>query len=115
MEFYTIIKKNNLPRKVHKKSLAFTLMSEMNIGEKLYFDVTHERAIQWCRIFERGQWRRTFRRPYDNPNRRHLVKFKILKEGSLRCIKKIDDREVYTNYEHIANYKKFNDNETPIE
>ena len=110
MELYKIIQPNKKPKKIYSKNLAFGLMEQMKVGEKFYFDVSEERARQWCGIIRRKKWRYYRDAPLvyvdDNTKRRHLVKFKICREGALRCIKKVDDRLVYTDKKHISQFKE---------
>jgi len=111
MELYKVYTKNNKLKLVYPKSLAMQLMSEMKIGEKFYFDVSEERARQWCRLFERKQWRyyheaTSLAIDNDKVKRRHRVKFKMIRNGALRCIEKVEDRLVHTDKEHSFEFRK---------
>tara|TARA_R110002020_G_C15978563_1_gene748244 strand:+ start:24 stop:683 length:660 start_codon:yes stop_codon:yes gene_type:complete len=110
MELYKIVQPNKKHKKMYSKNIAFGLMDQMKVGEKFYFDVTEERARQWCEIFRRKRWRYYRDAPLvyvdDNAKRRHLVKFKVCREGALRCIKKVDDRLVYTDKKYISQFKE---------
>ena len=111
MELYKIYTKSNKPKLVYPKSLAMQIMSEMKVGEKFYFDVSEERARQWCRLFERKQWRyyheaTSLAIDNDKVKRRHRVKFKMIRDGALRCIQKVDDRLVHTDKERSSEFRK---------
>ena len=118
MELYKIYTENNKLKLIYSKSLAMQLMSEMNIGEKFYFDVSEERARQWCKIYQRKQWHNYRDIPnyilnnkkYSNVNpnnvkRRHHVVFKVKREGALRCIQKVKSDWVYTDKKFASQYK----------
>lgn len=110
MELYKIVQPNKKHKKMYPKNIAFGLMEQMKVGEKFYFDVSEERARQWCEIFRRKKWRYYRDKPLvhvnDNAKKRHLVKFKVCREGDLRCIKKVDDRFVYTDKKYISQFKE---------
>ena len=110
MELYKIYTDKNKTKKIYPKNLAMQIMSDMKVGEKFYFDVSEERARQWCGIFRRKRWKYYRDAPLvyvdDNAKRRHLVKFKICREGALRCIKKVDDRLVYTDKSYLSQFKE---------
>ena len=111
MKLYKIYTKSNKPKLIYPKNLAMQMMSQMKIGERFYFDVSEERARQWCRIFERKQWKYYYEATSlaidnDKVKRRHRVKFKIIRDGALRCIEKIEDRLVYTDKKHSSEFKK---------
>ena len=118
IELYKVYTKNNKLKLVYRKSLAMQIMSEMKIGEKFYFDVSEERARQWCKIYQRKQWHHyrdvpnfilnKEKHPKVNPDevkRRLHVVFKVKREGALRCIKKVEDRLVYTDKKFASQYK----------
>ena len=118
MELYKVYTKNNKLKLVYPKNLAMQIMSEMNIGEKFYFDVSEERARQWCKIYQRKQWNHYRdipnyvlngeKYPKVNPNevkrRLHEV-FKVKREGALRCIEKVKSDWVYTHKKFASQYK----------
>ena len=118
MELYKVYTKNNKLKLVYPKSLAMQLMSEMKIGEKFYFDVSEERARQWCKIYQRKQWHHyrdvpnyilnDEKYPKVNPDevkRRLHVVFKVKREGALRCIEKAKANYVYTDKKFASQYK----------
>ena len=95
MKLYQVYTKNNKLKLIYPKSLAMQIMSEMKVGEKFYFDVSEERARQWCKIFECKQWNyyheaTSLAIDNDKVKRRHRVKFKMCREGALRCIKMVE-------------------------
>tara|TARA_R100001129_G_scaffold134652_1_gene96097 strand:+ start:11480 stop:12112 length:633 start_codon:yes stop_codon:yes gene_type:complete len=119
MELYKIYTKNNKLKLVYPKSLAMQIMSEMKVGEKFYFDVTEERARQWCKIYQRKQWHHyrdvpnyilnNENYPKVNPDkvkRRLHVVFKVRREGALRCIEKVKSNYVYTDKKFASQYKE---------
>tara|TARA_R100001594_G_scaffold144018_1_gene192644 strand:- start:1870 stop:2469 length:600 start_codon:yes stop_codon:yes gene_type:complete len=106
MELYKVYTKNNKLKLEYPRNIAFGLMEQMKVGDKFYFNVSELTARRWCIIFERKQWR-CYNEFYDDKvRRRHRVKFKVIKNGALKCIEKLEDREVYTNKKHSFEFRK---------
>ena len=97
MKLYSIIQKNGNPKKVYPKHIAMNLMRDMKNGECFYYDVSHQRALDWCHMFMRKEFYKQYldsRKQYY----RKLKEFKRVKiDSKTGYIKKIKEIPIYTD------------------
>tara|TARA_Y100000004_G_C8922888_1_gene416249 strand:+ start:548 stop:1090 length:543 start_codon:yes stop_codon:yes gene_type:complete len=97
MDLYSIIQRNGNPKKVYPKHIAMNLMRDMKKGECFYYDVSHQRAQDWCQMFMRKEF---YKEHLDSRNTtyRRLKEFKRVKiDSKTGYIKKIKDIPIYTD------------------
>jgi len=104
MKLYKIIQKNGNPKKVYPKHIAMNLMRDMKKGECFYYDVTHQRASDWCQMFMRKEF---YKQHKDERNQyyRKLKEFKRVKvDSKTGYIKKIKEIPIYTDEKRVYNF-----------
>ena len=97
MDLYSIIQRNGNPKKVYPKHIAMNLMRDMKKGECFYYDVSHQRATDWCQMFMRKEF---YKQHLDSRKQyyRKLKEFKRVKvDSKTGYIKKIKDIPIYTD------------------
>lgn len=104
MKLYKIIQKNGNQKKVYPKHIAMSLMRDMKKGECFYYDVSHQRAQDWCQMFMRKEF---YKQHKDERNQyyRKLKEFKRFKVNSKTgYIKKIKEIPIYTDEKRVFNF-----------
>tara|TARA_R100000664_G_C2744647_1_gene132612 strand:- start:658 stop:1203 length:546 start_codon:yes stop_codon:yes gene_type:complete len=104
MKLYKIIQKNGKPKKVYPKHIAMNLMRDMKKGECFYYDVSHQRAQDWCQMFMRKEF---YKEHEDKRNQyyRKLKEFKRFKvDSKTGYIKKIKEIPIYTYEKRVYNF-----------
>ena len=104
MKLYKIIQRNGNPKKVYPKHIAINLMRDMKKEECFYYDVSHQRASDWCHIYMRQEF---YKEHLDKRNQyyRKLKEFKRVKiDSKTGYIKKIKEIPIYTDEKRVYDF-----------